>query len=226
MREAEEIRAIVFDVDGTLVEHPEGKTIWQLVNERHAGGDALNRARMEAYRRGEITYAEWVALDVSDWAAHGVGREMIEAIVRNELRPVPGALETIAALDGRGYPLALVSGTLNVTVDLLLAELPFLYRFTNRIWFDHEGRIRSWKATPYDGEGKARALERIASRLGLTCGECAFVGDHWNDIAALRRAGLGIAYRPKDDAVRSAASVVIDDGPLTQLLDWFEGPGR
>lgn len=226
MREAAGIRAIVFDVDGTLVEHPEGKTIWQLVNERYAGGGLLNRARMDAFRRGEITYAEWVALDVGDWATHGVGRETIESIVRTELRPVPGALDAVAALHDRGYPLALVSGTLNVTVDLLLAGLPFVFRYTNRIWFDRDGRIRRWKATRYDGEGKARALERISARLGLTCEECAFVGDHWNDLAALRRAGLGIAYRPKDDAVRAAAGVVIDEGPLTRLLDWFPGPGR
>jgi HAD superfamily phosphoserine phosphatase-like hydrolase len=223
---ADGIRTICFDVDGTLVEHPEGKTIWQLVNERYAGGDALNRSRMEAFRRGDITYAEWVALDVGDWATHGVGRLEIEGIVRDELRPVPGAFETVGALAGRGYTLALVSGTLNVTVDLLLSQLPFAYRFTNRIWFDDEGRIRRWRATRYDGEGKARALERIATAEGISCEECAFVGDHWNDIPALHRAGFGVAYRPKEEAVRRSANAVIEEGPLSALLDWFPGPAR
>jgi phosphoserine phosphatase len=220
------IRTICFDVDGTLVEHPEGKTIWQLVNERYAGGDDLNRARMAAFRRGDITYAEWVALDVGDWATHGVGRREIEGIVRGELQPVPGAFETVETLATRGYTLALVSGTLNVTVELLLSRLPFSYRFTNRIWFDEDGRIRGWRATRYDGEGKARALERIAAAEGISCRECAFVGDHWNDVPALGRAGFGVAYRPKDEAVRKAASAVIDDGPLSALLSWFPGPGR
>ncbi|MCU0230602.1 MAG: HAD family phosphatase [Acidobacteria bacterium] len=220
------IRTICFDVDGTLVEHPEGKTIWQLVNERYAGGDELNRERMRAFRGGDITYAEWVELDVGDWASHGVGRAEIEGIVLGELQPVPGAFETVAQLAGRGYTLGLVSGTLNVTVDLLLSRLPFTYRFTNRIWFDEQGRIRRWRATRYDGEGKARALERIAAAEGISCAECAFVGDHWNDIPALTRAGFGVAYRPKEEEVRRAARAVIESGPLSAMLEWFPGPAR
>jgi len=36
---------VVFDVDGTLVEHPEDKTIWEVLNLRFTGDDGMNKER-------------------------------------------------------------------------------------------------------------------------------------------------------------------------------------
>ena len=55
---------VAFDVDGTLVEHPEEKTVWEVLNARFVGGDDLNRERYADYRAGRLSYAEWVSLDV------------------------------------------------------------------------------------------------------------------------------------------------------------------
>jgi HAD superfamily phosphoserine phosphatase-like hydrolase len=218
---ARDIRVICFDVDGTLIEHAEGKTVWQLLNEAFIGEGELNARRLLAHREGDITYAEWVDLDILDWCARSVERPAIEAIVRDQLHPVPGARETVERLAAGGYRLAIVSGTLDVTLDLLLDGLPFTRRYANRIWFDGRGRIAGWRATRYDGRGKLDALHEMAAACGCTPEQCAFVGDHWNDLAALRGAGLGIAYRPKDDTVRHAADLVVETGPLTRLLEIF-----
>ncbi len=215
------IRIVCFDVDGTLVHHPEGKTVWQVLNERFLGDVALNKARFEQFRRGGISYAEWVALDIGDWIAHGVGRAEIENAIRETLTVVDGARGTMDELRARGYRLGIVSGTLDITLDLLLTGFPFDCVYTNKVFFDAAGRIVGWQATPFDVEGKARALERIAARFGLGVEQCAFVGDHWNDLAALARAGLGVAFHPKGDEVSRAADIVVADGPLTRLLDVF-----
>jgi phosphoserine phosphatase len=221
MRAANAIAVICFDVDGTLVEHAEGKTVWQVLNERFLDSTTLNRERLADFRSGRLRYAEWVALDVGDWVCAGVRLPAIEAEIRASLRPVPGARETIATLRRRGYRVAVVSGTIDLTLKLLLGACAFDRVFSNRLFFGSDGAICGWQATVYDMEGKARAVRELAAEFGVGTDACAFVGDHWNDLAALECAGLGVAFCPKDDAVRAAADVVIEEGPLTRLLEIF-----
>ena len=58
---------IAFDVDGTLVHGPDGKTVWEVLNQRFIGDSTVNRERYARYRAGEISYAEWVELDGQPW---------------------------------------------------------------------------------------------------------------------------------------------------------------
>lgn len=218
---ARSIRVICFDVDGTLVQHPLHKTVWQVLNERYVDGDAVNGERFARFKAGELTYPDWVRLDVMDWIERDVRREHIAAAIRAELFATPGAHATIDALKERGYRVAVISGTIDATLGELLGGVRFDRCFTNRLHFHDDGRIASWEATPYDVHGKPQALDRIAHELGVTREACAFVGDAWNDLAVLRHAGLGIAFHPKGDDVRAAADLVIEDGPLTALLDVF-----
>lgn len=217
------ISLIAFDVDGTLVTHPEELVIWQLLNRRYSGGDALDRSRYLDYTEGRIDYATWVALDVEDWIAAGATREEIRAVVR-ELQPVEGAVETLHLLRDRGYRLAVISGTLDVVLDEFFPEHPFAQVFTNRLHFDAEGRLSGWEATPYDMEGKARALRHLADLHGLPLGQCAFVGDNANDLEIARVAGFAVAFNPKVEELERVAHRVVRSHSLWPVGELF--PGR
>jgi len=212
-------------VDGTLVTHPQHKVVWHILNERFVGTDRVDDERYLRYSRGEITYAEWVALDIGDWTRAGATREeMVEAI--GALRLVDGARETLAALKEGGSRLAVISGTLDICLDVLFPDHPFDEVFTNRIRFAGDGSIAGWEATPFDMEGKARALEAIAEREGIGLERTAFVGDHLNDVAAARRAGFAVAFNPKSPELIEAADVVVHDADLRSLLPHLlESPG-
>jgi len=86
----------------------------------------------------------------------GATREHLSGEILGHLRLVPGARETALELRARGYRLAVISGTLDLTLDLLFPEHPFEEVYTNRIWFDERGLIAGWEATPYDMEGQGR----------------------------------------------------------------------
>lgn len=211
---------VCFDVDGTLIKHPENKVVWQVLNQRFLGDDSVNADRFARYRSGEITYAEWVALDVGEWQRLGVTREqMVDAL--GELRLVTGARETLSVLKERGYKLAVISGTLDISLETLFPDHPFADVFCNRIHFGEDGHITGWTATPYDMEGKAQALKMIAAREGFPLERCAFVGDHHNDLAAAQVAGLAIAFDPKSPELEEVADAVIRSADLQDILPFL-----
>jgi phosphoserine phosphatase len=211
---------ICFDVDGTLVIHPEGRIVWEILNTRFTGGDEANRTRFLRYRDGEITYAEWVALDVGDWLrVHATRSQILDAIV--DLRLIGRARETLAELKRRGYKLAVVSGTLDIVLDTLFPDHPFDDVFVNRLHFDLSGRLAGWTATPYDVDGKARALREIAGREEIPLERCAFVGDAFNDVEIAREAGFAIALNSRCAELIGVCDVALDAGELSALLPYF-----
>jgi phosphoserine phosphatase len=213
---------ICFDVDGTLVVHPEGRIVWEILNIRFNGDDAANRTRYEQYNNGEITYAEWVALDVGDWLRAGATRaQILEAI--SDLRLIDGTPETLAELKRRGHKLAIVSGTLDIVLDTLLPEHPFDEVFVNRVFFDEQGALSGWEPTPYDVDGKARALREIAAREGIDLERCAFVGDSFNDVDIAREAAFAVAFNPKCEDLIRVCDVALRGDHLGLLLQHFPG---
>ncbi|MCU0689952.1 MAG: HAD family phosphatase [Polyangiaceae bacterium] len=218
------VRVVAFDVDGTLVEHDAGLVVWQILNRRFVGDHRLHAERFRAFQRGELSYAEWVRLDVEGWRDGGATRSSIVKAIAEELRLVPHARVVVDELVRRGYSVAVVSGTLDVVLDTLFPDHPFARVFTNRIAFDDAGAICGWTATPYDNTGKAEALRMLADETGCTTQDLAFVGDHLNDCDAMALAGCPIAYDPKHERVRSLARHVIPRGCLDRLLWLLPGP--
>jgi phosphoserine phosphatase len=208
---------VAFDVDGTLVHHPEEKTVWEVFNLKFTGSDDQNAERWRAYKEGTLSYADWVALDIEGWKSAGATREILLGSL-DGLALVGGARETLAALKGQGMRLAVISGTLDLLLDALFPDHPFDEVYTNRLVFDPDGGISHWHATPFDMDGKGVALRSIAMREEIPLERCAFVGDHANDLAAARLVGYSIAFNPKSPELEAAVSAVVRSRDLRDIL--------
>ena len=220
MQAREGIELICFDVDGTLVKHPEEMVIWEVLNIRFGGNREANRRRYEMYHSGDITYDEWVALDVGDWVSAGATREeILESVAEFSL--VEGARETVGELKQRGYQLAVISGTIDIVLNTLYPGHPFEDVYTNKIFFDDSGKLTSWQATPFDGYGKPAALRQITDRHDIQLARTAFVGDGENDVPLLGVAGVFVAYEPRSNELEAGADVVIKGDPFERLLEVF-----
>jgi len=57
--------------------------------------------------------------------------------------------------------------------------------------------------------GKWPALERLAADAGIAVKEIAAVGDDWNDVEMIRRAGFGIAMGNAVEPAKQAATIVV-----------------
>ena len=66
-------------------------------------------------------------------------------------------------------------------------------------------------------DAKLGALKEIAAERGLALSQTLAVGDGANDLAMLKAAGLGVAYRAKP-RVAANADARIDHADLTALL--------
>jgi len=208
---------VAFDVDGTLVHHRQDKTVWEVLNRRFTGRDDQNDLRWDLYKRGKISYAEWVALDIASWRDAGATRDEITKSF-GELTLIDGARETLTELKSHGARLAVISGTLDLVLDVLFPDHPFDEVYTNRLVFDAEGKISHWHATPFDMDGKGIALRSIALREDIPLARCAFVGDHANDLAAAAIAGCSIAFNPKSTELAEIASAVVRSRDLRDIL--------
>ncbi|MBI2193018.1 MAG: HAD family phosphatase [Planctomycetes bacterium] len=215
------IKLIAFDVDGTLIDDGSGQiNIWQQIHRRFGLPDEENDRRFDQFHRGEITYAQWVDLDVGGWKALGVTRDMLFAAVSG-LRLMPGARETVFELARRGYRLCVISGSIDLGLEILFPGHPFRPVFINRIHFGRDGRISHWEATPFDLVHKAQALRDVARQEGLAEEECAFVGDNTNDVEVARAAGYSISFNSKSADLDAVSDRIIRVKDLKMILSDF-----
>ncbi len=209
---------ICFDVDGTLVRHPTGKVIWEILNRRFTGNDTVNIDRHRWYNEGRITYPEWVEMDVQGWIEAGATRAEIVDAVR-EFERFDGASDTLWELKRRGARLAIISGTLDIVIDTLFPEHPFDDVYSNKLEFDEGGVLTGWRATPFDLEGKPTALRELSQKHSVSLDRAAFVGDGENDVPMVGVAGCVVAFNPRSAELERRATHVIHGPDMSRLLE-------
>ncbi len=169
---------------------------------------------------GELDFA--AALRERVALLEGLPMERLEQVFETRMLPAiqPGARQTLAWLQQRGIPFAVVSGGFTFFLERLRRHLPIADFRACRLEVV-DGRL-SGRVTPpiVDKHAKAEYLEALRRRLGLTPAQVVAVGDGANDVPMLRQAGLGVAYHGHPVA-RRHADARIDHGDwhtLRQLL--------
>jgi len=207
---AHPLRLAVFDLDGTLkVAFSPWRYLHQALGvEDHA---AVYRARFFA---GEIDYLEWARLDAALW--RGVELARVEDIFRHsEYRP--GVRELFTLLNGHGVPTAIISTGLDIHVRQVAADLGVRRTVSNGLVV-RDGRLTGEAVVRVTEDSKGPAMTALREEFGAQRQECLAVGDGPADVDLFAQAGLAVAVCPRDDRVRQAAHVVIEDGDLGAIV--------
>ncbi len=214
---ANRFKLIAFDIDGTLVNGPRNLTVWEILNERFIGTADVNIDRYSRFKSGELSYAEWVELDVTGWRDAGAKRQdLVDAF--SALTVVDGARETLDTIKQADIRLVAITGTLDLMLHSLIPDAPFDEVYANHIGFDDEGRISHWSSTPFDMRGKAQLLRTLAMREGISLDDCAYVGDSSNDVWIAREAGFTVAFNPKCEELERIADAVVRSTDVREVL--------
>ncbi|NOZ05818.1 MAG: HAD-IB family phosphatase [Chloroflexi bacterium] len=208
------LKLAVFDLDGTL------KPLSDPYTYLHRRLGVLDEAEAFTAKgfRGEITYEEWLHLDVNLW--RGAPRSLLEETLR-EVPYLPGARETISSLQARGATVAIISSGLLLHAELVAAELGIGPVIGNEILFagdGHDAVVSGARVhVPYNGKGAV--MERLQAQLNVTPAQCLAVGDGSGDIPLFERAAVGVAVGPRNPKVAAAADIVLPESDLRPLLN-------
>ena len=199
------IRLVVFDVDGVLVPI---RSSWGYIHEK-LGTTEESKLNYNAFMRGAIRYWEWMYLDTLAWieARPGITRWDLEALF-SSVDPFPEAPVAIEKLRSKGLELALVSGGVEVLVEMIAQRLGIRHWVCPALSYDPWGRLVPGGEPRLEADRKDRAVRELAKKLGLSMRNVAFVGDSYWDLRGMREACLAIAVNPSDDRVVEEADYV------------------
>jgi len=207
------IDAVVFDLDGVLIESEE---VWDEVREayvRERGGRYDADAQRAMMGMSSLEWSRFMheELGVPD-APREISAEVVrrmEARYRDRVPLVPGAVEAVERLAAR-WPLGLASSSNRPLIDavLELAELEPFFRIT----------VSSEEVAR--GKPAPDVYLEAARRLGVRPERAAAVEDSHSGIRSARAAGMRVvaipnASFPPDDAALAEADVVL--GSLAEL---------
>lgn len=206
---------VVFDMDGVLVDITSS---WYWV---HSHFGVSNEDSLELYFEGEIDDEEFIRRDIQLWKT--LDREVKKTDLVKILRDAPlmrGLDDCLSQLDKRGLKSAVISGGLKP-----LAEHIDKGYFDKILANDVEGAVDN----TLTGEPlvevrldcKGEVFDSLLEELKIHPSKCVAVGDTHIDVPMLKKAGLGIAFRPKDKEIEKASDVTIEEKNLSRVLDYI-----
>jgi len=210
------IRAVFFDLDGTLVRYRGApfESSWGALGA--AAGVGVQWDELLARYRGRVEeYADWVRKNAA--LLQGLPFSRVEAAL---FPPpyAPGSRAAIAELKRAGHLLGIVSSGVNIVADRVREELGLAFAVANELQIA-DGRFAGEAMVRVGLADKRAAVEREARRWGLALEEVAFVGDHLNDVPVFGAVGYAIAYAPKEPEVAAAAHAVVHHfRPIPELV--------
>lgn len=200
---------LVADMDSTIVT---SETLDELA--AYAGLKEKIAAITKRSMNGEIDFAEALKLRVG--MLKGLALDALEKTWA-ATRLTPGARELVATMNAHNATTALVSGGFTFFTGRVASQLGFDVHRSNELLHDGE-RLTGEVGEPIvDRDTKLTTLRELAAARNLKMAATLAVGDGANDLAMLREAGLGVAYRAKP-VVAAEARARVDHADLRALL--------
>ena len=213
-----QIKAVIFDLDGTLVRYHgvEFESSWGAIAAAIGKHEESTRL-LSLYLEQHDAYKQWVAADAALLAGIPVSR------VTKHIFPPPyaeGVPEAIARLHGI-YRLGILSSGVDLVAERVCDDLDLEFAVANRLIVE-DGHFTGESETIVDLWKKAEVMREIAAERGLALSEICYVGDHMNDVPVMEIVGLGIAFNSKDDELeRVADHVTRDFAEIPTLIEAF-----
>jgi len=214
------LKAVFFDIDGTLIDSNDAHTrAWVQTLERHGRSVSYEQMRSLIGKGSDKVFAEVLGIDSDSALAKQITKDRTQLLLSTfipNLTPTPGARLLVQRMRSEGLRLIIASSSGE--------ELPALLKQAElRDLLDTAVSSDEAKESKPDGD----IIEVALQKAGVRPTEAVMVGDTPYDIAAAKAAGVKcIALRCGgywDDAALSDAAAIFDD-PATLLRYWADSP--
>ncbi|MGC3953843.1 MAG: HAD family phosphatase [Propionicimonas sp.] len=204
------MEAVVFDLDGTLID---SEPTWDVVRRSLAAEDGVPWPQGATQAMMGMSTQEWSAYLIGTVGLTGTpvdaARRTIEGLQRHyrtELKVLPGAVAAVERLATR-WTLALASSSPRVLIDQAAATMGITDRFATT--------MSTEELTGAAGKPAPDIYLEVCRRLGVEPGRAVAVEDAPNGIRAAHAAGMKVVaipphFHPPTADVLALADVVID----------------
>lgn len=207
-----------FDMDGTLIQ---GRLVFALA-EKFDLSDKVRLIQsglpMAGHEQTRAIAALFAGLTTKDLES------AIESI------PVTKNSErTMTTLKDRGYKIGIISDSYTIAAGFVANKLNLDFVMANKLEI-LDGKITGKVDMPLGWERigchckisvcKRYHLEKSAQQFGVHIENTLAVGDTKSDICMIQRAGVGVAFMPKDDEIKKAGNRVVIEPDLLKVLEF------
>jgi phosphoserine phosphatase len=192
-------------MDGTLIN---GRLLFAIADKVGASDrvrEILGR-NIHGYEKSAEVAKLWKGLTPAD---------ITDAI--RSLQMTSGAKKVIDQLRKEGHKVGIISDSYTLATSYIARELKMDFHFSNTL-LQEDGILTGELQMPLGWEKidcdckisvcKRYHLERAAYMFHVDMKDTVAIGDTQSDMCMIRRAGVGIAFNPKDDIIGSHARVV------------------
>jgi HAD superfamily hydrolase (TIGR01509 family) len=210
--EADRIAAVVFDMDGVLVD---SEAVWDDVRQRFTeenGGRWHEGAQRDMMGMSSVEWSRYVrdrlGVDMDPERISTAVADRVADLYRERLPLLPGAVEAVRSL-ATEWPLAVASSSNRDVIDLVV-ELAGL-----------KEELRATVSSEEVGAGKpAPDVYLLAARqLDVDPAACAAIEDSTNGIRSARAAGMSVIAVPNRDYPPEGDALGQADRVLDSLVD-------
>jgi HAD superfamily hydrolase (TIGR01509 family) len=201
------VQAVVFDLDGVIVD---SEQVWDEVREvyvREAGGTYSDQSARDMMG---MSSPEWSRYMAESLRVPGTPEEINAAIVERMLARygqapplLPGAVDAVRRIGAR-LPLAIASSSNRALIDVVLSASGLAGDFAATVSSEEVPR----------GKPSPDVYVEAARRLGVDAARCGAVEDSHNGIRSAKSAGMLVVavpnphYPPDEESLRLADVVV------------------